>query len=110
MNVNEYQILARRTLPNVVSSLELEHHALHGMVSEIGEIHSIYQKTYQGHPMDHGHIMKELGDLMWFIAEFCTAKGWKLNDICEMNIEKLKQRYPEGFKKDRSLCRDENDI
>ena len=110
MNVNEYQKLAGRTINPELDIAEMECHALHGMVGEIGEIHSIYQKLYQGHEFDEEHLKKELGDLMWFIAEYCTAREWHLNDICQMNIDKLKARFPDGFEDKRSLHRAEGDI
>lgn len=110
MNVNEYQKLAGRTINPDLDIAEMEWHALHGMVGEIGEIHSIYQKLYQGHDFDEEHLKKELGDLIWFIAEYCTAREWDLDDICQMNIDKLKARFPDGFKEDNSLHRAEGDI
>ena len=110
MTLDEYQELAERTIPDKLSCSEAKLHAIHGMVGEIGEINSIYQKVYQGHPIDTVHIMKELGDLMWFISEYCSASGWELNDICEMNINKLRARYPDGFDEERSLNREDGDI
>lgn len=47
---------------------------------------------------------------MWFIAEYCTACGWTLEEIAQMNIEKLMARYPDGFEAERSLHRKEGDI
>lgn len=110
MTGNEYQKLAARTINKGLDCIQQENHALHGMVGEIGEIHSIYQKIYQGHELDFEHLKKELGDLLWFIAEYCTAYGWNLEDIMRMNIEKLKTRYPEGFDSEHSLHRTEGDI
>ena len=80
------------------------------MSSEIGEIHGIYQKSYQGHKIEEEHLEKEVGDLLWFIAEFCTAYGWDLEDVMKKNIDKLKARYPEGFDAEHSLHRAEGDI
>ncbi|MBS6063985.1 MAG: nucleoside triphosphate pyrophosphohydrolase family protein [Peptostreptococcaceae bacterium] len=110
MKVNEYQKLASRTINCELSNSDLEKHALFGMVGEIGEIHSIYQKTYQGHRLNAEHLEKELGDLLWFIAEFCTANEWKLEDIMQMNIDKLKLRFPSGFTVENSIHRKETDI
>lgn len=110
MTGNEYQELAARTINKNLYSFEKEYHALHGLTGEVGEIHDIYQKTYQGHAADEEHLKKELGDLLWFIAEYCTAMGWELEEIMQMNIDKLKARYPEGFDPDKSLHRAEGDI
>lgn len=110
MEANEYQNLAARTINTSLTKDELEKHALFGMVGEIGEIHSIYQKIYQGHKLNPEHLKKELGDLLWFIAEFCTVCEWTMEEIIQMNIDKLKSRYPKGFDSDKSLHRDKEDI
>ena len=110
MTGNEYQALARRTMNMELTAYEQYMHALHGLVGEIGELHSIFQKRYQGHNPDTEHMKKELGDMLWFIAEFCTAWGWRLEDIMQLNIEKLRARYPEGFDIDHSLHRAAGDI
>ena len=110
MNIDKYQELAARTIANPDNKAVMEHHALHGMVGEIGELHSLYQKSYQGHDFDEEHAKKELGDLMWFVAEYCTAWGWKMSDVCELNIDKLKKRFPEGFEVEKSLNRAKGDI
>ena len=110
MTGNEYQVLAGRTINYDLTDKEKEMHALHGMVSEIGELHNIYQKKYQGHKFDPRHAQKEVGDLLWFIAEWCTSYGLSLEDIMEMNIDKLRARYPEGFDVDHSLHRKVGDI
>lgn len=110
MTGNEYQALASRTISKAMTWKEQGEHALHGMVGEIGELHSLYQKKYQGHPFDETHAKKELGDLLWFVAEYCTAHGWFLEDIMQLNIDKLKARYHEGFEAERSLHRAEGDI
>lgn len=110
MTGNEYQRLAARTISSDLNTIQKEYHALHGMVSEIGELHSIYQKMYQGHTTTVEHAQKELGDLLWFIAEYCTVYGWELEDIMQMNIDKLKARYPKGFSTENSLHRKVGDI
>lgn len=111
MTGNEYQKLAQRTMDlKKRTPAEVEMHALHGMVGEIGELHSLYQKVYQGHAFDEEHAKKELGDLLWFVAEYCTAMNWCLEDVMQLNINKLMERYPEGFESERSLHRAEDDI
>lgn len=107
---NEYQRLAERTINKNLTQGGQVQHALHGMVGEIGELHSLYQKIYQGHSFDEVHAKKELGDLLWFIAEYCTANGWELEEVMQMNIDKLKARFPEGFEAEKSLNRKSGDI
>lgn len=110
MNFNEYQKLASRTMNTALHSNELELHALHGLSGEVGEIHSIYQKAYQGHAVDSEHLKKEIGDLLWFIAELCTVSGFDMTDVAQMNIEKLIKRFPDGFEIEKSLHRKNDDI
>lgn len=110
MEMNEYQYLASRTINASLHPEQQVHHALHGMVGEIGEIHSLFQKTYQGHDIDLNHLKKEVGDLLWFVAEICTGMGWTLDKVAQLNIDKLKARFPEGFEVDKSLHRKEGDI
>ena len=110
MEANKYQELAARTIKRTLNHMEMENHALFGMASEIGELHGIFQKCYQGHTIVDEHMKKEVGDLLWFIAEFCTVHGWKLGDIMQMNIDKLIARYPIGFEEERSLNREAGDI
>ena len=51
-----------------------------------------------------------MGDLLWFVAELCTAIGCDMESVMETNIKKLKERYPEGFEEEKSLHRKEGDI
>ena len=110
MTGNEYQRLAARTIRKGATRDEMEQHALHGLVGEIGELHSIYQKFYQGHDLNYDHCFSEVSDICWFIAEYCTAFDVQLDDVFQYNIEKLRRRYPEGFDEERSLHRATNDI
>lgn len=110
MTLNEYQKLAGRTMQRDIGATGRAIHALHGMVSEIGELHSIYQKVYQGHKFDAEHAKKELGDLMWFVAEYAEAMGWTLDEVGQTNIDKLLARYPDGFDAAHSLHRAKGDV
>ena len=110
MTGNEYQKLASRTINKDLAKWQVEEHALHEMSAELGELHDLYQKHYQGHVFTEEHYKKELGDLLWGIAEYCTAKGWNMDDIMQMNIDKLRARYPKGFEAEKSLYRKQGDI
>lgn len=110
MHMNVYQAQASRTINQKYGRTGIEQHALHLLAAEVGELHGIFQKTYQGHAADEEHVKKELGDILWGIAEFCTTNAWELEEIARKNIAKLKARYPEGFKEENSLNRKEGDI
>lgn len=112
MNGTEYQKLAMRTcsIPEDKPGDRL-FHGLFGLAAEAGEVLSIYQKEYQGHYEPNAdHLKKELGDALWMIAEICDASGFTLDEVMEMNIEKLRKRYPQGFEAERSLHRADGDI
>ena len=86
MEARDFQEKAARTINSNLYDYEIEQHALHGMASEVGELHGLYQKAYQGHEFDEEHAQKELGDLLWFVAEYCTAMDWDLGLIMKKNI------------------------
>lgn len=111
MTGNEYQKKAMRTCSIPYDNKEdMLRHAVFGLCSESGEVAGILQKVYQGHTFDKEHMMKELGDCLWMIAEACTALGIELDDVMQTNIDKLNARYPEGFDAEHSLHRAEGDI
>jgi hypothetical protein len=70
----------------------------------------MYQKMYQEHELVEEHEQKEIGDVLWMIAEYCTVQGWEFDDIMQLNIDKLRARYPEGFDPEHSLHRKEGDV
>ena len=106
MTFNEYQELARRTQNAELDMDEKRLHALHGLASEVGEIHGLFQKVYQGHPLSLDDLEKEIGDLLWFVAELCDVYHWSMGNVAAENIEKLRKRYPEGFDAERSVHRE----
>lgn len=110
MTGNEYQKLASRTISQTLSKYAVIRHSVFGLCSEAGEVAGLFQKQFQGHDIEPEHLKKELGDCLWMIAEMCTVNDWKLEDIMQMNIDKLKARYPEGFDAEKSLHREEGDI
>lgn len=107
MEMNEYQHLAARTINTGLNIDQQRAHALHEMSAEVGEIHGVYQKFFQGHDVNENDLRLEVGDLLWGIAEFCTAQGWALEDVARANIDKLRKRYPDGFDAEKSLHREE---
>lgn len=107
MHIDDYQLIAARTINRELTNEQMEDHALHLIASECGEIHGIYQKVYQGHPLNETALLYELGDLLWGIAELCTAKEWNMDAVAKQNIKKLLERYPDGFDPERSVHRED---
>lgn len=111
MTINEYQAWAMRTSNKDLSP---DYHLLNGalgLCGESGEVADMVKKNFmQGHDLDLDHIAKELGDVLWYVAETATAIGVDLETIMKMNIEKLKARYPDGFDSERSQHRQHGDI
>jgi NTP pyrophosphatase (non-canonical NTP hydrolase) len=106
MTFAEYQILARRTQNDELDPVYKLWHALHGIAAESGEIHSIFQKSYQGHDIDLEELIGEMGDLMWFLSELADCIGLGLESVASFNIDKLIRRYPEGFSEEKSVNRE----
>lgn len=82
-----------------------------GLSGEVGELNDMVKKViFHEKELDEIHLMKELGDVMWYVAMFCSSMGWNLDEILQMNIEKLKNRYPEGFDVNRANNRKQGDV
>ena len=106
MTPNEYQKLAMTTLNPQLSQKDVLINAVMGLCGESGEAIDIVKKhLHQGHELDREKLIKELGDIAWYLAEAATALNIDLETVLERNIEKLKSRYPEGFSAERSIHR-----
>ena len=106
MEINEYQKLAMTTLNPKLDDKEILINGVMGLCGESGEAIDIVKKHLaQGHELDKEHLAKELGDIAWYLAETATAIGYDLEDILQMNIDKLKKRYPNGFTTNDSINR-----
>jgi NTP pyrophosphatase (non-canonical NTP hydrolase) len=106
---NYYQYKASRTIA-AKSDVDMLRHGVFGLAAESGEVAGILQKTYQGHELDKKHLIRELGDVLWMVAEICTALNVSMETVMDINIQKLQARYPYGFEPEKSLNRKEGDI
>ena len=108
VTVNEYQKLAMTTLNNELDKKQILTNAVMGLCGESGEACDIVKKhLFHGHELDREALIKELGDVAWYLAEAAEALDVSLDEVFERNIEKLKKRYPEGFSSERSINREE---
>lgn len=108
MEINEYQKLAMRTLNPEIDKKELILNASMGLCGESGEVIDLVKKhLFQGHDLDDEKLIKELGDVAWYLTEAATALNVDLSEILEKNIKKLENRFPDGFNSNRSINRGE---
>ena len=108
MKANEYQKLAMTTLNPELSKKDVLINGVMGLCGEAGEVIDIVKKHLaQGHELDREGLIKELGDVAWYLAETAYALDVDLETVLEGNINKLKKRYPEGFAAERSVNREE---
>jgi len=108
MTINEYQQLAMRTLNPSLDKKDILINGVMGLCGESGEAIDIVKKHLsQGHELDRTALIKELGDIAWYLAETAYALNVTLEEVLEGNIEKLRKRYPQGFDSQRSIERKE---
>lgn len=111
MTINQYQTLALRTEKGMSKKYPRILNGLMGLCGESGECIDILKKHMaQGHELDKAHLAKELGDVAWYLAVSADAIGYDLEEIFQMNIDKLNARYPNGFEAERSIHRKAGDI
>ncbi|MBQ3322356.1 MAG: nucleoside triphosphate pyrophosphohydrolase family protein [Firmicutes bacterium] len=125
MTGNEYQKLAMRTndgestyrICAAFASHDAEYDmggivmATMGLSGEVGELTDMIKKwIFHDSGMDITHAKKELGDIMWYIACMAESFGWSLDEIMQLNVDKLKARYPDGFNVERANHRTEGDV
>lgn len=108
MTVNEYQKLAMTTLNPDLSPKDVLINGVMGLCGESGEVIDLVKKhLHQGHALDREKLIKELGDVCWYVAEIASALDTDLDTVMQKNIDKLRARYPEGFDTLRSQNRSE---
>ena len=86
-----------------------------GLSAEAGEFTEIVKKIlFQGKPVNDEnlfHLKRELGDIMWYFIQACIALDVTPEEVIEMNVDKLKARYPGGeFDVHYSENRQEGDL
>ena len=85
-----------------------------GLSGEVGEFNDIVKKVlFQGKEVDEDtikHLRSELGDVCWYLAQAMIALDTSFEEVIDMNIAKLSDRYPGGFDALRSASRKEGDI
>lgn len=100
MNFNEYQQIARSTAiyPNIDSNYV---YPLLGLVNEAGEVAGKFKKLQRDAggvitPEFRTAIAHELGDVLWYLSNTASEMGLSLDNIAQMNIDKLQSRKERG--------------
>lgn len=107
MNINDYQKEAMALLNPALEEKDVLMNALMGLCGESGEAIDLMKKhLYQGHELDQDKLIKELGDIAWYLAEAATGLNIDLSEVLQRNLNKLHARYPQGFSTERSLHRE----
>lgn len=124
MRGNEYQQLAMRTNDGLnrlrledaianqgdISVSQLLNGAL-GLTGEAGEVSDLIKKgIFHENGIHLEHLKKECGDVMWYLAMIADACNFTLDEVMQMNVDKLGARYPQGFDTYRANHRQEGDI
>lgn len=111
MNTNDYQRLAGRTLIDgpdtdyTDAEIMLVWNAL-GLAGEAGEVADTIKKAvFHRHPFDRDEVIKELGDVLWYVAALCSKLDVPMSEVMERNIAKLIKRYPDGYSSAASKVR-----
>lgn len=111
MKINEYQTEALRTASGMNQDVPMIVNGVLGLCGEAGECADMVKKhLFQGHELDTVHLAKELGDVAWYLAVAAYFIGYDLETVFQMNVDKLRSRYPNGFEAERSLHRQEGDV
>lgn len=105
MTGNEYQIAALRTASKDKDSRNLVNCAL-GLTGEAGEFADmVKKKVFHGHTLDKEKAIKEVSDVLWYCAVASYVLGYTLDEVMQINIDKLMVRYPNGFDTAHSIAR-----
>ena len=97
-NTEIFQREARRSLRDDLPYEAMCSNMCMGLAGEIGEVIDIMKKhIYQGKELDITDVIEEVGDVLWYIANFCNVNNITMDECMESNIKKLRERFPNGF-------------
>lgn len=107
MKLEQYLEEIKRTLPDLGNNFSNQLHMVIGLSTEAGELLDIFKKKFAyGKDIDYVHIVEEIFDNFWYLCNLCNILGINPEDGFQINIDKLKSRYPEKFTSDSAINRD----
>lgn len=97
MGTLEYQKEASRSMRELPFDLAVSNMCL-GLAGEVGEVIDITKKhVYQGKELDINDVIEEVGDVLWYVANYCNVMNITMEECMRNNVAKLRKRYPKGF-------------
>ncbi|MEM7036623.1 MAG: nucleoside triphosphate pyrophosphohydrolase family protein [Bacteroidota bacterium] len=106
MDIEAYKSAAERTLIDKGHDMNLLHAAM-GIGTEAGELLDAFKrKIFYGKELDVVNVKEEVGDLMWYIAILLRELDLDFHEILQLNIDKLRARFPDKFTEANALNRD----
>lgn len=119
MTPEEFTMECRRTekrddwkeiTPELANNVRLLY-TLIGLATEAGEALDVFKKClFYKRKFDIDHFARELGDCLWYLTMAADIVGFSLEDIMEINVNKLQERYPEKFDVEQANNRRKDDI
>ena len=106
---HRYMVLDLAKPVDEINPSTLDTHMMHaalGIAGEGGEVVDLIKKSViNGKPMDVNEMMKELGDLEWYLSLLRSVLGIDREVVLQMNIDKLRERYTDGYSDEASAKR-----
>lgn len=94
----DYRTEVLRTVNPTIPHEEQLLNAVLGLCGESGEVADLLKKAmFQGKDVKREVMLKELGDVRWYLELACFAVGTTMTEVEELNVAKLRARYPNGF-------------
>ena len=109
MTFQNYQRQTDRAIPDHDNKKDAVLHWCIGLSEEVGEVMSVIKHHfYGGEPLDSKALVKEVGDVLWYLAALCRETGIDMDMAAALNVAKLMHRFPDdNFDEDRSAHRHE---
>lgn len=108
LQFDEYEEEMKRTASDLKLTKDNLALGAMGISGEAGEVTDYIKKVlYHSHELSKEELAKELGDVLWYLTYLTELIGYSLSDIAELNLNKLKKRYPEGWNTERSINRED---
>lgn len=111
MDAEEYSKQASKFFNRKLAPIQVLTNASMGCAGEAGElVDHIKKVAFHGHDLDATHVVKELGDILWYInyaiyALNLLGHSVTLSQVMQINTDKLEARYPNGFSHEASRNR-----